>query len=707
MTSTNQAVTRLDGPDKVTGRARYAVEYGANDVAYAWPVQATCARGRLDRAETDAALAVPGVLDVLTHENVLRLHADGEISPAHMGALPDLLLLQSKDLVFRGQLVAAVIAETPEAAREGAAAVVVVTEAEHARLELTVGDDEAIVPDITNDLSPGHVARGDADRDFADAPVRLDTTYSTAANFAMPMEPHAAMATWDGDRLTVHASDQGPPWTAMTLAGLLGLPPSNVEVVAEYVGGGFGSKAAPRPPIMLAVLAARLVGRPVKVALNRQQSTSLTTYRGPSRQRIRIGAGTDGRISSVIHETTGQTSRLTTYADQTVSATRLMYRAEHCRTTTNVLPLDVPTPAWVRAPGEAPGMFALESAMDELAVQLGMDPIELRVLNEPETDPESGLPFTSRNLVSCLRIGAERFGWSDRRPEPGATSDGRWRLGMGVAAATYPHYLFPSTATARVDSAHRYTVRIGAADIGTGARTALHQIAADALKVPMSDVRIELGRASHGSAPFAGGSMGTASWGAAIESACRELRRRISAGGGIPDEGLEAGAETLEVMTPSNFSRHAYGAHFAAVRVDRDTGEVQVDRMLGVFATGRIINPLTAKSQAVGAMIMGMGMALMEAAEPDTRFGGFVTQDLAGYHVPAHADVRDIDAMFLTEEDPNLGPIAGRGVGEIGIVGTAAAITNAIHNATGIRIKDLPVRAENLLLRVAVKAGER
>ncbi|WP_113699878.1 molybdopterin-dependent oxidoreductase [Nonomuraea lactucae] len=571
------------------------------------------------------------VLGVLTHENVFRLRADAEISMAHAGALADLLLLQSKDLVFRGQLVAAVIAETLEAAREGAAAVVVVTEAQEARLDLTVGDDEAFVPDITNDLSPGHVERGDADVVFADAPVRFDATYSTAAHFAMPMEPHAAMATWDGDRLTVHASDQGPPWAAVTLAGLLGLAPSDVEVVAEHVGGGFGSKAAPRPPIMLAVLAARLVGRPVKIALNRQQSTSLTTYRGPSHQRIRIGASADGLISSVIHETTGQTSRLTTYADQTVSATRLMYAAEHCRTTTHVLPLDVATPAWVRAPGEAPGMFALESAMDELAARVGMDPIELRVLNEPQTDPESGLPFSSRNLVSCLRIGAERFGWSD--------------------------------------------------------------------------VRLEMGRASLGPAPFAGGSMGTASWGAAIESACRELRKRLPATGAVPDEGLEASADTSEDMAPPAVSRHAYGAHFAAVRVDRDTGEVQVDRMLGVFATGRIINPVTAKSQVVGAMVMGMGMALMEAGEPDTRFGGFVTQDLAGYHVPAHADVRHVDAVFLTGEDTNLGPIAGRGVGEIGIVGIAAAITNAIHNATGIRIRELPVRPENLLPRIAAGPG--
>jgi xanthine dehydrogenase YagR molybdenum-binding subunit len=681
---------RVDGPDKVTGRALYAVEYNLPGAAYAWPVQSTIASGRVTSLDLTAARAVPGVIDVLTPDNAPRLVTDAEIPMAHSGAVPDLFILQDTRVVFRGQIVAAVVAESLESAREGAEAVGVAYEEGEPSLVLRADDPSATIPDVTNDLSPGEVQRGAPDEAFQGAAVQVDSRYETAAQFAQPMEPHAALAAWHGGRLDLYCSDQGPSWTAATFAGLFGLPIADVEVIAEHVGGGFGSKAAPRPPIMLAAMAARLVSRPVKVAFTRAQVAALTTYRSPSLQRVRLGADHEGRLTAVIHEVTAQSSRLLPYVDQTTSMSRHLYGAANVRTTAKVVQLDVPTPGWVRAPGEAPGMFALESAMDELADRLDMDPIELRVVNEPAVDPESGLPFSSRNLVTCLRTGAQIFGWSERSPVPSARRDGRWLYGMGVASAAYPVLVFPSSATIEAFPSGRYTVEIGAADIGTGARTVLHQLAAEALDVRMSAVTLHMGRASHGAAAFAGGSMGTGSWGWAINRAATELKRRLAAEP-LPAEGLRVTGDTTDdAFIPTGRSRHSYGAHFAAVRVDRHTGEVRVDRLLGVFAAGRIINRATATSQAIGAMTMGLGFALMETGEPDLASGGWLTQDLASYHVPAHADVRDIAAVFLEESDSYVGPIGGKGVGEIGIVGVVAAITNAIYNASGVRVRTVP-----------------
>ncbi|BBG03874.1 MULTISPECIES: xanthine dehydrogenase family protein molybdopterin-binding subunit [Pseudonocardia] len=698
MTAGN-TVARVDGPEKVTGRARYAVEYQLPGTAYAWPVGSTVAAGTLRSVDVEAALAVPGVVAVLTHDNVVRLDPAGPISPAHGAAVPDLLLLQDREIVFRGQIVAAVIAESAEAAREGASRVEATVDERPASLHLSVGDPGAVVPEMTNDLSPGRTARGDADAELAAAPVQLDLCYDTAAQFAMPMEPHAATATWDGDRLTVYCSDQGPNWTAVTLAGLLGLPETDVEVVADYVGGGFGSKAAPRPPIMLAVLAAKLVGRPVAVALDRPQSAPLATYRSPSRQRVRMGATDDGRITALIHEVTGQTSRLIPYVDQTATMSRTLYDVPHVRTVSSTLPLDVATPGWVRAPGEAPGMFALESAVDELAVHLGIDPVELRARNEPAVDPGTGYPFSSRRLVDCLRHGADAFGWFELSAGPWESAHGRFRHGVGVAAASYPVIIFPSRASASIDAAGTVVVEIAAADIGTGARTVLHQLAAEALDRPMSSIELRMGRSSGPAAPFAGGSMGTGSWGWAVQGACEALTKELAtAGGRVPAEGLRVVHDTTaDVGALGAYNRHSYGAQFAQVRVDRFTGETRVERLLGVYAAGRIVNPATARSQVVGAMTMGLGMALMEAGETDEVLGGWATQDLASYHVPAHADVGDLDAVFLPERDEHIGSVGGKGVGEIGIVGVAAAITNAVAHATGVRVRSLPATPDKLL----------
>jgi xanthine dehydrogenase YagR molybdenum-binding subunit len=449
----------------------------------------------------------------------------------------------------------------------------------------------------------------------------------------------------------------------------------------------------------VAALAARAARRPVKLEITRQQMFAFVGYRTPTIQRIRLAADADGRLTAIGHDVVEQTSTVREFAEQTAVATRVMYAAPNLRTSHKVTQLDVPTPSWMRAPGECPGMYALESAMDEMAIACGQDPIEFRMRNEPDVHPEDGLPFSSRHLVACLREGVDRFGWRNRDPRPGVRVEGRWMVGTGVAASTYPAYRAPASATARLDRAGIYTVLVNATDIGTGARTTMTQIAADALKVSMEQVHVDIGDSDLPPAPVAGGSSGTASWGTAVFNACRDLRSELERRDlVVPQEGLQITVDTTdEIRSQAPFSRHAFGAQFAEVRVDRDTGEIRVPRLLGVFAAGHIINPTTARSQLVGGMTMGLSMALHEKSVMDRRFGDYVNHDLATYHIAAHADVRDVQAYWIDEDDPHLNPMGTKGIGEIGIVGTAAAIANGVYHATGIRVRELPIHVEDVL----------
>jgi xanthine dehydrogenase YagR molybdenum-binding subunit len=505
------------------------------------------------------------------------------------------------------------------------------------------------------------------------------------------MEPHASLAIWEADdSLTIYDSTQGPSSAQQALAKAFGLAPEQVRIIAPHVGGGFGSKGIPRPTVVAAAMAAELAGRPVKLAATRQQMFSLTGSRTPTLQRLRLGAERNGRLSAICHDVIEQTSTVQEFAEQTAVCTRMMYAAPHRRTSHRLAALDVPTPSWMRAPGECPGMFALESAIDELSVACGVDPIELRIRNEPEIDPESGHPFSSRNLVACLREGAGRFGWDKRDPAPGARRDGRWLLGTGVAASTYPARRSPSQALARRHGDGSYLVRIAAADIGTGARTALVQIAAETLGVAPDRVRVEVGDSALPRASLAGGSMGTASWGSAVVKACLGLRDT--------DGEAEVKADTAEdVRADAKFARHAYGAQFIEVRVNPGTGEIRVTRALGVFAVGRIINAKLARSQFIGGMTMGLGMALLEEGVLDREYGDVLNRDFAGYHIPTYADVVDIDVAWLQEDDPHLNPMGSKGIGEIGIVGTAAAVANAVYHATGRRFRRVPIRLDDIL----------
>jgi xanthine dehydrogenase YagR molybdenum-binding subunit len=680
-------LARLEAREKVMGRARYAFEHHAEGMTYCHPVQATIASGEVRSVDAAAALAREGVLAVIWAGNAPGLEDSGDA---------ELALFQSRAVAYRGQIVAAVVAESLETAREAAGLVQVEYE-EHAHdVILRADHPELYAPEKVNPSFPNETGQGDPDAALAAAAVSVDATYSTPAFHNNPMEPHATVAVWEHGGLTLYDSTQGVSGVVRTMAKLFGLEPAQVRVISPHVGGGFGSKGLPRPNVALAAIAAKVVERPVKVATTRQQMFAYTGYRTPTIQRLRLGADADGRLQAISHEAAEQTSRLKEFAEQTAICSRWMYAAEHRRTAHRLVALDVPTPSWLRAPGECPGMYGLESAMDELAHAAGIDPVELRIRNEPDVHPESGQRFSSRNLVACLREGAERFGW-ERRGEPGARRDGRWLHGMGVASSTYPAYQMPSQATVRARRDGDFVVRVAAADIGTGARTVLAQIAADALEVPVERVAVKVGDSGFGRASVAGGSSGTASWGTAVVLACRSLREQL-AGGAVPEDGLEATADTAEFLkSREQLARYAFGAQFADVRVDAHTGEVRVSRMLGVFAAGRIVNPRLARSQFIGGMTMGISMALHEESVMDAAFGDYLNKDLAQYHVAACADIESIEAHWIDETDDELNPIGSKGIGEIGIVGTAAAVANAVFNATGQRVRDLPIRLDRLI----------
>ncbi|WP_406151360.1 xanthine dehydrogenase family protein molybdopterin-binding subunit [Streptomyces sp. NBC_01012] len=683
-------VARREGRDKVTGTARYAAEHTAPDLLYGWPVPATVASGRVTAVRTADALAVPGVHTVLTQDNAPRLQEPDD---------PILAVLQDDRVPHRGWPVALVLAESLESARAGAEAVFVEYATTGHDVVLTAGHPGLYVPETANGGYPALRERGDALRAFEAAPVRIDAAYTVRALHNHPMEPHASTARWAEGHLTVHDSSQGSTAVRDSLATALGLDPDHITVISEHVGGGFGSKGTPRPQSVLAAMAARHTGRPVQLALPRRAMAAVVGHRAPTLHRVRLGADREGVLSSVSHEIATHTSRIKEFVEQAAVPARIMYASPHSRTEHRVVALDVPSPSWMRAPGEAPGMYALESAMDELANALGIDPVELRLRNEPQTEPDSGRPFSSRNLAACLNEGARRFGWYERDPRPAAHEEGPWLLGTGVASATYPVIVSKSAASAEAAADGTYRIGVNATDIGTGARTVMAQIAASVLDTPQENVTVDIGNSDLPAGSVAGGSSGTASWGSAVHKAATALMRRLAEHTGpLPPEGITVTADTgEETGQESPYARHAFGAHFAEVAVDSLTGEVRVRRLLGVFAAGRILNSRTARSQFIGGMVMGLGMALTESSTMDPDFGDFTESDLASYHVPSCADVPDIQAHWIDEDDPHLNPMGSKGIGEIGIVGTAAAIGNAVRHATGARLRELPLTPDKLL----------
>jgi xanthine dehydrogenase YagR molybdenum-binding subunit len=692
---------RVDGRLKVTGGATYG-----------YVVQASIGKGRIISIDTQAAEHAPGVVLVLTH-----LNAPDQGQGNHHEAHP---VLTGPQVAHFGQPIAFVVAESFEQARAAAYLVQVSYDREPGNFVLRDNLDRAASPRSTG--SPPDSAVGDFASAYASAPVQLDVVYTTPLESHAMMEPHASLAVWEGDQLTLHTSNQMLSQGRLAVVRTLKMPVENVRLVSPYIGGGFGAKLWVNADAILAAIAARKLRRPVKTALTRQQVFHVTTHRSDTVQRIRLGTDHEGHILAIGHDSYSGNLPSEQSFEAAAMQTRTLYAGPNRLTRHRLAALDVPVASSMRALGEAVGLLALECAMDELAEKLDLDPIELRLRNEPSEDPERHVPYSSRHLVPCLREGAARFGWAGRHPRPGQVRDGRWLVGIGVAVATRGNPLQLSKATVRLGPDGVATVRMAMTDIGTGTYTILAQIAADMLGLPPDRIRIEIGDTALPQAAGSGGSFGAASSGSALFDACDRLRGKLAVAAGVDPgaarfsdgrlqgggrsraltdlvgaSGLEADGEIRPGDTEHAFSQQSYGAHFAEVGVDADTGEVRLRRMLGVFTAGRILNAKTARSQAIGGMVFGIGAALEEGLVLDRRSGAFVNHDLADYHVPVHADVPAIDALFLPELDAAANPLKSKGIGELGICGAGAALANAIYNACGARVRDYPITLDKLL----------
>jgi xanthine dehydrogenase YagR molybdenum-binding subunit len=708
---------RIDGPLKTTGAARYA--YERHDVvenpAYGAVVASAIAKGRVVAMDLEAARTAPGVLAIVTAENA---------GPLEKGDLNVAALLGGPEIQHYHQALAVVVAESFEQARAAAALVHVTYEEEKGAYDLAEARPGAPLAE-PDDLTGDVLTRvGDFGAAFETAPVRLDATYTTPDQTHAMMEPHASLAMWEGEKLTIWTSNQMIAWGVGDVAKTLGLKKENVRLVSPFIGGGFGGKLFVRADAILAALGARAAGRAVKLALPRPLIINNTTHRPATIQRIRIGATPDGRITAIGHE--GWSGNLPGGEPETaVNQTRLLYAGANRMTATYLAKLDLPEGNAMRAPGEAAGLLALEIAMDEMAEKLGMDPVAFRIANDTQVDPEHPeKPFSQRHFVECLRIGAERFGW-ERRRAPGRVREGRWMIGVGVAAGIRNNLLTKSGARVRLETDGVVTVETDMTDIGTGSYTIIAQTAAEMMGVPIERVRVHLGDSDFPVSAGSGGQWGANNATSGVYAACIGLREQVARKLGfnsaeaqftdgtvragnhsVPLEGAAAdGALVAEdVIEYGELEKQAqqstFVAHFAEVAVDAATGEIRVRRMLSVCAAGRILNPKSARSQVIGAMTMGVGAALMEQLELDVGRGFFVNHDLAGYEVPVHADIPHQDVIFLDETDPMSSPMKAKGVAELGLCGVGAAVANAVYNATGIRVRDYPVTLDKLLDRL-------
>jgi xanthine dehydrogenase YagR molybdenum-binding subunit len=720
-----QPLDRIDGRFKTTGTAPYA--YERNDVApnaaYGFVVGSAIAKGRIRGIDAAAAKAAQGVLAVVTTLDMPRL-AKGEHNVASLFGGPD--------IDHYHQAVAVVVAESFEQARDAAARLKVDYEREPGRFDLTAAAGAA--PLVGGDSGEGSGAPpidrvGDFDGAFAAAAVTLDATYTTPDESHAAMEPHASTAMWEGEKLTVWTSSQMITWGKRDIAKTLGLKPENVRMDSPFIGGGFGGKLFLRADAVLAALAAKAAGRPVKVALTRPLVANNTTHRPATIQRIRLGAGRDGRITAIAHESISGNLK-DGKPETAVSQSKLLYAGANRLISMRLAELDLPEGNSMRAPGEAPGMMALEIAMDEMAEKLGMDPVEFRVLNDTQVDPENpGRPFSQRQLVQCLRQGAERFGWGNRNRRPGGRREGRWLVGHGMAAGFRNNLLVKSGARVRLDHAGVVTVETDMTDIGTGSYTIIAQTAAEMMGVPMDKVVVKLGDSDFPASAGSGGQFGANNATAGVYAACLKLRDAVTqqlsfnssdvvfangqvrsgnrsapleqaagSGGLSAEDAIEYGDLSKK------YQQSTFAGHFVEVKVDAYTGETRVQRMLAVCAAGRILNPKSARSQVIGAMTMGVGAALTEALEVDTRHGFFVNHDLASYEVPVHADIPHQEVVFLDEVDPISSPMKAKGVGELGLCGVGAALANAVYNATGLRVRDYPITLDKLIDKLPMPA---
>lgn len=730
-----QPISRIDGPLKTTGTAPYA--YDRHDAvanqACGYVLGSAIAKGRIVSMNLSAAKKYPGVITIVTAENAGKL-GKGELNVAH--------LLGGPNIEHYHQAVAVIVAETFEQARAAAHLIRVEYARAKGLFDLEAEKDKGAPKNIYGIAAESAV--GNFSSAFSSSPVKLDESYSTANESHSMLEPHASVAAWDGDELTIWTSNQMIAWAVTNLAETLRMPKEKVRVISSYVGGGFGAKLFLRSDALLAALAARAARRPVKVSLQRALIPNNTVHRSATMQRIQIGANKNGEITAIGHECwSGNLAE----GDPEAGAlqTRALYAGASRMTSNRVVTLDLPEANSMRAPGEAPGHAALEVAMDEMAEKLGMDPIEFRIKNDTQVVPDSPPkpasseqaktgkietrnphpPFSKRQLVKCFQVGAERFGWEKRNAKPGKMRDGRWLIGLGVASAYRANIVTKSGARVKLDRRGHLTVETDMTDIGTGSYTIIAQTAAEMMGIPLEKITVRLGDSSFPASSGSGGQWGGNSSTSGVYAACVKLRElvaqkaefnideaiytygQISNGSRSVTLAELAGSRDLVAEDTIEFGdldkryrQATFGAHFVEVAVDAATGETRVRRMLAVCAAGRILNPKTARSQVIGAMTMGVGAALMESLEVDKRYGYFVNHDLAGYEVPVHADIPHQDVIFLDETDPISSPMKAKGIGELGICGMAAAVSNAIYNATGVRVRDYPITLDKLITKM-------
>ncbi len=702
---------RIDGRAKVTGGARYASDVVVGNVAHAWLVTSAIARGRITGFEDAEARAVPGVLEVFTHRNMQGAVAETEFFAKGGYVGSTIRPLESDQVWHAGQIVALVVADTLEAAREAAQRLRV----RYAEEAPAAGFDAAGVEVVAaSDAGFEDAGVGDADSAFAAAAVKVEASYSTPTQHHNPIELFTTTASWAGGKLTLHEGSQFVHGLKHGIAAQLRIDPADVHVVSPFIGGAFGARGSITQRTALVAEAARRLGRPVKLVPTRAQGFTIATYRAETRQQVKLAASRDGRLQALVHEGWEVTSRPDAYKVGGTATTSRIYACPNVRTKVHMVHADRNTPGFMRSPPELPYMFALESAMDELAYALDMDPVQLRRINDTQREPIKGLPYSSRNLVGCLDAGARAFGWERRSPAPRSMRDGEWQVGWGVATSIYPAHIGTATARVTLLPDGRARVQTAAHDVGTGAYTAIGLAAAEGLGLALERIVVELGDSDLPPAPVAGGSNTTASVCNVVIKACEEIRARRAQG---QQGAIEVYAENVpEGLPPDSIGKlyqgrnalgggleggkqamAAFGAIFLEVRVHDRTREVRVPRVLGAFAAGRIVSPRQARSQLTGGLIWGIGAALHEQTEIDPRSARYMNDNMAEYLVPVNADIRQVEVLLLDEQDTQANPLGIKGIGELGNVGTNAALANAVFHATGTRPRDLPVRIEHLM----------
>ncbi|MEL7242462.1 MAG: xanthine dehydrogenase family protein molybdopterin-binding subunit [Cyanobacteria bacterium J06573_2] len=705
-------LNRVDGSLKVTGGAQYSAEFSQENLAYAVGIPSTIARGKIKSIDTSAAESLPGVIKVITHKNAPKLQP---LIPFMKGgtAAEEYLPFQDNSVYYSGEYIGLVIADSLEQATYAASLVRFTYEAETPIVEMTKHRHEEFEPQTVFGKEPNFI-RGNPQNAFDKSDIKVDEIYTTPTENHNPIEPSATIAVWENNKLTVYTSTQNTYGTRKALADSLEIPEENIRVVCQFIGGAFGCKGAFWSHMLLPAIASRQVNRPVKLVLTREDMFNVVGHRAETEQNVKLGATKEGKLTAIIHDGITHTSMYDNFVEPFTVATHMMYACDNLQASQRLIRLNRVTPTFMRAPGEAPGIFAIESAMDELAYALKIDPIELRLINHADTDPENDLPWSSKSLKECYQIGAEKFGWSKRNPEIGSMRDGRYLIGMGMATATYPAFTSPASAKAKMLADGSVVVQSSTHDMGGGTATVMAQLIADTLGFPFEKVSFEYGDTKLPKAPVSGGSMTISSVGSAVQGAVKGLQAKVLELGGIKQSDSLTVEDYANILKKNNkeqieieydakfkqekeYSKHAFGAQFVEVRIDPDFGEVRINRYTGAFACGKILNHKTARSQFMGGIIMGIGMALMEETVVDPTLGRVMNANLGEYHVPVNADIPDIDIEMVEEIDNHVNPIGTKGVGEIGITGVAAAVANAVYHATGKRIRNLPITPDKVM----------